>query len=142
MGEGWALYSERLADEMGLYDTDVDRIGMLSNESLRAARLVVDSGIHALGWDRQRAIDYLLAHTAASPGYAAREIDRYIAWPGQATSYMTGCLEIQRLRKLAEEKLGARFDIRTFHDRVLEDGAVMLPMLDTKIEAWIAAGGG
>jgi uncharacterized protein (DUF885 family) len=141
-GEGWALYAERLADEMGLYSSDLDRLGMLSNESLRAARLVVDPGLHALGWDRQRAIDYLLATTALSPGGAAAQVDRYIATPGQATAYLLGSLEIQRLRRLAEEKLGARFDIRNFHDRVLEDGAVTLPMLAAKIEAWIAAGGG
>ncbi len=141
MGEGWALYTERLADEMKLYGGDLDRLGMLSNESLRAARLVVDSGIHALGWNRQRAIDYLLAHTALSAGGAAAQIDRYIATPGQATAYMTGSLEIQRLRKFAEQRLGERFDIRRFHDRVLEDGTVTLQMLAAKIEAWVAAGG-
>ena len=142
MGEGWALYTERLADEMKLYSSDVDRLGMLSNEALRAARLVVDSGIHALSWDRQKAIDYLLAHTALAPGGAAAQIDRYIATPGQATAYMTGNLEIRRLREKAEKELGAKFDLKKFHDRVLEDGAVMLPMLSAKIEAWIAAGGG
>jgi uncharacterized protein (DUF885 family) len=141
-GEGWALYCERLADEMQLYSSDLDRLGMLSNESLRAARLVVDSGLHALGWDRQRAIDYLLAHTAYSAGGATAQIDRYIAAPGQATAYMTGNLEIRRLRELAERRLGERFDIRKFHDRVLEDGTVTLGMLAEKIEAWIAAGGG
>jgi uncharacterized protein (DUF885 family) len=141
-GEGWALYTERLADEMGLYSSDLDRLGMLSNESLRAARLVVDSGLHALGWDRQRAIDYLLAHTALSADGAAAQIDRYIAAPGQATAYMTGNLEIRRLRELAEGRLGEQFDIRKFHDRVLEDGTVTLGMLAGKIEAWIAAGGG
>jgi uncharacterized protein (DUF885 family) len=98
-GEGWALYSERLADEMGLYSGDIDRLGMLSNESLRAARLVVDSGIHALGWSRQQAIDYLLAHTASSAGGAASQIDRYIAVPGQSTAYMTG----KELRVVSDE---------------------------------------
>ncbi len=141
-GEGWALYTERLADEIGLYSGDLDRLGMLSNESLRTARLVVDSGLHALGWDRQRAIDYLLAHTALSAGGAASQIDRYIAVPGQATAYMTGSLEIRRLRELAEKRLGDRFDIRKFHDRILEDGTVSLQMLAAKIEAWVAAGGG
>jgi len=141
MGEGWALYTEGLADEMGLYSGDIDRIGMLSNESLRAARLVVDSGMHALGWTRQQAIDYLLAHTATSESGAASEIDRYIAVPGQATAYMTGSLEIRRLRELAEKRLGDRFDIRAFHDRVLEDGTVTLGMLAEKIEGWVEAGG-
>ena len=111
------------------------------NPQCRAARLVVDSGIHALGWSRQQAIDYLLAHTATSVGGAASQVDRYIAVPGQSTAYMTGNLEIRRLRELAERRLGARFDLRRFHDRVLEDGAVSLGMLRRKIETWIAAGG-
>ncbi|MFQ5747671.1 MAG: DUF885 family protein [Gemmatimonadota bacterium] len=136
-GEGWALYSERLSDEMGLYSDDLARVGLLSNEALRAARLVVDAGMHALGWDRQRAIDYVLAHTAESPARAAAEIDRYIAVPGQATSYMTGNLEIRRLRELAESRLGDRFDVKAFHDRVLEDGTISLGMLREKMEAWV-----
>jgi uncharacterized protein (DUF885 family) len=139
MGEGWALYSERLADELGLYSGDIDRIGMLSNDALRAARLVVDPGIHVLGWSRQRALDYMLAHTAESESSAAWEIDRYIALPGQSTAYMTGALEIRRLREMARERLGDRFDVRAFHDRVLEDGTINLAMLRRKIEGWIAA---
>ncbi len=136
-GEGWALYCERLADEMGLYTSDVDRMGLLSNEALRAARLVVDAGMHALGWSRQQAIDYMLQNTAESKASVESEVDRYIAVPGQATSYMLGNLEIRRLREEAEKALGSRFDIRAFHDRVLEDGAVPLVMLRQKIERWI-----
>jgi uncharacterized protein (DUF885 family) len=129
--EGWALYTERLADEMGLYSSDVDRMGMLSNEALRAARLVVDAGMHALGWSRQQAVDYILANTAESESRANAEVDRYIAVPGQATSYMLGSLHIRRLREQAEARPG--FDIRAFHDAVLEDGAVTLEMLTRKL---------
>jgi uncharacterized protein (DUF885 family) len=136
-GEGWALYTERLSDEMGLFSSDVDRLGLLSNEALRAARLVVDSGMHALGWTRQRAIDYLLAHTTETPSHAASEIDRYIAVPGQATAYMIGNLEIRRLRAEAERTLGAKFDLRAFHDLLLEDGALPLSAVRTKVEGWI-----
>ena len=136
-GEGWALYTERLSDEMGLFTSDVDRLGLLSNEALRAARLVVDSGMHMLGWPRQKAIDYVLAHTTETPGHAAAEIDRYIAVPGQATAYMIGNLEIRRLRTEGEQALGAKFDLRAFHDLVLEDGALPLSALRTKVERWI-----
>jgi uncharacterized protein (DUF885 family) len=139
LGEGWALYSERLADEAGLYTADVDRLGMLSNEAFRAARLVVDPGMHALGWTREQAEDYMLANTAESRGGIESEISRYIAVPGQATSYLTGSLVIQDLRGRAEEALGDRFDIRQFHDMVIEDGTVTLSMLETKIGAWIEA---
>jgi uncharacterized protein (DUF885 family) len=137
--EGWGLYSERLADEMGLFTSDLDRMGLLSNEALRAARMVVDPGMHVLGWTREQAIDYMLKHTAESRIAVENEVDRYIVWPGQATAYMTGNLEIRRLREMAERELGPRFDIRAFHDRVLEDGTVTLPMLRQKIERWIAA---
>ncbi|HMB61305.1 MAG TPA: DUF885 domain-containing protein [Xanthomonadales bacterium] len=137
-GEGWALYTERLADEMGLYSSDLDRLGMLSNEAWRAARMVVDSGMHGLGWSRQQALDYLNAHTANLPDLNAAEIDRYIAVPGQATSYMLGNLEIRRLRELAEAELGEQFDIRAFHDLVLEDGAIPLDQLGAKVQRWIA----
>lgn len=140
-GEGWALYTERLSDEMGLYSSDLDRLGMLANEAWRAARLVVDSGMHGLGWSRQQALDYLNAHTSNVASLNAAEIDRYIAVPGQATSYLLGALEIRRLRELAEAELGEDFDIRVFHDRVLEDGAIPLTQLEAKIQQWIAAGG-
>jgi uncharacterized protein (DUF885 family) len=137
-GEGWALYTERLSDEMGLFSSDVDRLGLLSNEALRAARLVVDSGMHALGWSRQQAIDYLLSHTTETVARGTAEIDRYIAVPGQATSYMIGNLEIRELRGEAEAAFGEAFDIRAFHDLVLEDGAMPLWALREKVEAWIA----
>jgi len=138
-GEGWALYSERLADELGLYAGPLDRIGMLSDQAARAARLVVDSGMHTMGWTRKQAVDYMLANTAWAPSDIESEIDRYIAWPGQANAYMLGMLEIRRLRDLAEASLGERFDLRAFHDRVLENGNLTLPMLEDSIEAWIAA---
>jgi uncharacterized protein (DUF885 family) len=137
--EGWALYAEELADEMKLFSSDVDRLGMLSSQSFRAARLVVDSGMHVFGWQRQQAIDYMLAHTTETPDDVAAEVDRYIIWPGQATAYMLGMLEIQRLRAEAQQKLGPKFDIKAFHDRVLEDGGVPLGYLNQKIRGWIAA---
>ena len=136
-GEGWALYTEKLADEMGLYSSDLSQIGRLSSEAWRAARLVVDPGVHALGWTRQEAIDYMLENTSLSEGEVIYEVNRYIAVPAQAVSYMIGSLEIQRLRRLAEERLGDRFDIRAFHDAVIEDGTVTLEMLRHKIERWI-----
>jgi len=136
--EGWALYSERLADEMGLYSTDLDRLGDLGEQALRAARLVVDSGLHVLGWSRQQAIDYMTAHLVYPPAYIVSEVDRYIADPGQATAYMIGRLEIERLRQQAAAKLGQRFDLREFHDRVLENGSVPLGFLRTRIERWLA----
>jgi uncharacterized protein (DUF885 family) len=137
-GEGWALYAERVADELGLYASDASRMGMLSNAAWRACRLIVDTGLHAFGWDRERAIALLLEHTAMSPAQAAQEVDRYISWPGQATAYMTGYLEIARLRTEAEKALGTRFDLRELHDRILENGSIPLPVLRARIEAWIA----
>lgn len=137
--EGWGLYAERLADEMGLFSSDLDRMGLLNNEALRAARMVVDPGLHVLGWTREQAIDYMLRNTAETRQAVENEVDRYIGWPGQATAYMLGNLEIRRLRQMAESELGSRFDIRAFHDRVLEDGTVTLPMLRDKIERWVAA---
>jgi len=138
--EGWALYAERLADEMGLYSGDLDRLGMLSFDAWRSARLVVDTGIHALGWDRDRAIAYMLANTISSRPDIENEVDRYIVWPGQALSYKLGQLEVFRLRRLAEERLGARFDLREFHRRLLENGAVPLPVLRDGIQAWVGEG--
>lgn len=137
MAEGWGLYAERLADEAGLYSSELARLGMLSNEAFRAARLVVDPGIHVMGWTRDEAIDYMLENTAEGFASVSSEVDRYAAVPGQATSYLIGSLEIQRLRAHAEEQLGDDFDIRAFHDRVLADGGVTLPMLGASIEAWI-----
>jgi len=137
--EGWALYAEQLAHEMGLYSSDLDELGRLSEDALRAARLVVDPGLHVLGWSRQQAIDYMLAHTAQSEAQATSEVDRYIITPGQATAYMIGRLEIERLRQLAATQLGSRFDVREFHQRILEDGTVPLPLLGEKIDRWIAS---
>jgi uncharacterized protein (DUF885 family) len=137
-GEGWALYTERLAEEMGLYTSDVSRVGWLASEAHRSARLVVDSGIHVLGWTRQESIDYLSQHTTLTPNQSVAEIDRYIATPGQASSYMVGALEIMTLRSEAEQVLGGDFDIRAFHDLVLEDGTIPLMMLREKVESWIA----
>ncbi len=137
--EGWALYAERLADELGLYTGDADRFGMLSNFAWRAVRLVVDTGLHALGWERERAVALLLAHTALAREQAEAEIDRYIAMPGQATSYMVGYDEIRRLRAEAEAALGPGFDLRAFHDRVLEAGGVRLPLLRERVGAWLDA---
>jgi uncharacterized protein (DUF885 family) len=138
MAEGWALYTEKLADEMGIYSGEVDRLGMLSNEAYRAARLVIDPGLHVMGWSREEAIQYMLEHTASGPVGSASEIDRYIAVPGQATSYLLGSMEIQRLRRKAEEQLGTDFEIKVFHDKVIENGSVSLPMLRESINAWIA----
>jgi uncharacterized protein (DUF885 family) len=140
-GEGWALYAEQVANELGLYSSDLDQLGRLSSDALRAARLVVDPGIHALGWSRQQAIDYMLAHTAESKAFIESEVDRYIILPGQATAYMIGRLEIERLRHEAEQRMGPRFDIRAFHDHVLEDGSVPLAFLRQKIERWAATAG-
>jgi len=138
--EGWALYAEHVADELGLYSSDADRFGMLGSSAHRAVRLIVDTGIHALGWDRQKAIDTMIAHTPFSRDFAAAEIDRYIAAPGQACSYMMGYLEILALRGEAEKAFGSRFDVKAFHDRILENGVVPLPLLRKNVEAWIKAG--
>jgi uncharacterized protein (DUF885 family) len=136
--EGWALYAERVADELGLYSSDLDRLGDLNEQALRAARLVVDSGLHVRGWSRQRAIAYMTSHLVYSDTYIASEVDRYIADPGQATAYMIGRLEIERLREEASSKRGARFDLREFHDHVLENGNVPLSVLRTQVERWLA----
>jgi uncharacterized protein (DUF885 family) len=137
--EGWALYAERVADEMKLFSSDLDRLGMLSSQALRASRLVVDSGLHTLGWTRQQAIDYMMTHTAETPHDIEAEVDRYIIYPGQATSYMIGKLEISEARREAEASMGNRFDIKAFHDRVLEDGGVPISYLREKIKAWAGA---
>jgi len=133
--EGWGLYSERLANEMGLYSGDLDRIGMLSYDAWRASRLVVDTGMHALAWSRGEAIEFMTAHTALAPNNIANEVDRYIGWPGQALAYKIGQLEIRRLRAEAEAALGASFDIRRFHDAVLSHGALPLSVLRHSVAA-------
>lgn len=127
--EGWGLYTERLADEMGLYGSELDRIGMLAADSMRACRLVVDTGMHALGWSRRRAVDYILDHSPLTRRLAEGEVDRYIGMPGQALSYMTGRLEIDRLRAESERRAGDAFDIKDFHHRILRHGLVPLPIL-------------
>jgi uncharacterized protein (DUF885 family) len=134
--EGWGLYSERLADEMGLYSSDMDRIGILSYDSWRACRLVVDTGMHALGWTRERAIDFMMENSALAKNNIVNEVDRYITWPGQALAYKTGQLEIIGLRKDAEKRLGSKFDIRTFHDALLDNGAVPLQVLRQVIRSY------
>lgn len=138
-GEGWGLYSERLAEEMGIYHTPYQRFGRLTYEMWRACRLVVDTGMHSMGWSRQRALDYLASNTALSTHEVRTEIDRYIGWPGQALAYKVGELKIVELRQRAETALGDRFDIRAFHDVVLGNGGVTLPVLEQQVAEYIAA---
>ena len=139
--EGWGLYSERLADEMGLYSAGVDRIGMLSYDAWRACRLVVDTGMHAKGWSRQQAIDYMIENSILAENNIVNEVDRYLTWPAQALAYKIGQIEILRLRDEAMKKLGARFDIKAFPDAVLGNGAVSLPVLRQQIHAYIQSAG-
>lgn len=134
--EGWGLYTERLSDEMGLYSSDLDRIGVLSFDGWRAARLVVDTGMHALGWTRDQAIEFMIEHTAIAPNNVGNEIDRYITWPGQALAYKIGQLELLRLRALARDRLGTAFDIRRFHDAVLTESSLPLSVLASVVERW------
>jgi len=134
--EGWGLYAERLADEVSLYSSDIARLGMLSFAALRACRLVVDTGMHHLGWSRQQAIDFMYSRTATTRANVRNEVDRYIAWPGQALAYVTGKREIVRLRERASRALGPRFDLRQFHHAVLRNGAIPLTLLDDEIGRW------
>jgi uncharacterized protein (DUF885 family) len=136
-GEGWGLYSERLADEMGIYSTPLDRMGMLEADSMRACRLVVDTGMHALGWSRRKAIDYMTENSPMRVSQIVPEIDRYAVTPGQALAYMIGRLEIQRMRREAEASLGDAFDIKGFHDAVLGSGLMPLPVLDRVVRNWV-----
>jgi uncharacterized protein (DUF885 family) len=137
--EGWALYSERLADELGLYPTPTDRLGMLSFDAWRASRLVVDTGVHHMGWTRTQAEDWMRENTPLADNNIVNEVDRYVSWPGQAVAYKTGQMEILALRAQAEAALGDRFDRSGFHDAVLGSGAVSLPILRRNVEAWISA---
>ncbi len=137
--EGWALYAETLGYAMGFYKDPMQHWGTLDDEMLRAMRLVVDTGIHAKNWNREQAIDYMLTNSGMGKSDATAEVERYIAWPAQALSYKIGALTIQRLRKKAESELGAKFDIRAFHEQVLGSGALPLSILEAKIDRWIAA---
>jgi len=136
-GEGWGLYSEFLAEEMGLYTTPYEKFGKLTYEMWRACRLVVDTGIHAKGWTRDQAIDYMKSNTALSLHEVNTEIDRYIAWPGQALSYKVGELKIRSLREKAKKALKTKFDIREFHEIVLLNGTVTLSILEDNINRYI-----
>jgi uncharacterized protein (DUF885 family) len=137
--EGWGLYSERLGIEMGLYDTPAKNMGRLSYEMWRACRLVVDTGIHSKGWSKQKAVDYMLDNTALTKANIEAEVNRYISWPGQALAYKLGELKIRELRSFAEQELGADFDLKAFHDTVLEQGSVPLDVLDAHVRNWVAA---
>lgn len=136
-GEGWGLYSEYLADEMNIYTTPYEKFGQLTYEMWRACRLVVDTGVHAKGWTRQQMIDYMSANTALSIHEVTTETDRYISWPGQALSYKIGELKIRELRKKAKAELGSKFDIREFHEIILEQGTVTLSILENRINSYI-----
>jgi len=137
--EGWGLYSESLGPELGLYKDPYSKFGQLTYEMWRAIRLVIDTGIHSLGWTRQQAIDYFKANSAKTEQDIVQEVDRYIVMPAQALAYKSGELEIKALRKYAEQELGPRFDIRAFHDQVLSQGALPLDVLDTRVRAWVVA---
>jgi uncharacterized protein (DUF885 family) len=133
--EGWGLYTERLSDEMGLYTAAVDRMGMYSADSMRACRLVVDTGLHALGWSREQAVAYMVDNSPLAEGVVRPEVDRYVVSPGQATSYMVGRLEIQRMRAEAEQRRGSAFAVKEFHSAVLDSGSLPLGVLDEVVRA-------
>jgi uncharacterized protein (DUF885 family) len=135
--EGWGLYTEVLADEMDLYSSDLMRLGMLSAKAWRAARLVVDTGMHALGWSRSKAVAFMAENTPVAGHDIGVEIDRYLVYPGQALSYMVGRLRIQRARANAQEALGSAFDLRGFHDTVLGSGSLPLDVLDAVVQDWV-----
>jgi uncharacterized protein (DUF885 family) len=135
--EGWALYAERLGEDLGLYRDPYSKFGRLNGEIHRACRLVVDTGMHALGWTRDRAIEYMKANTSLSDTFIVAEVDRYIVWPGQALGYKLGELKIKELRAKASKALGAKFNLRRFHNAVLDDGPLPLDLLEARIDAWI-----
>ena len=136
-GEGWGLYCEFLANSMGIYTTPYEHFGKLTYEMWRACRLVVDTGIHAFGWSREQAVDFMTKNTALSLHEINTEVDRYISWPGQALAYKIGEIKIRELRKKAEVQLGGLFDIREFHEVILEKGTVTLPILEKRIVNYI-----
>ncbi len=140
--EGWALYSERLSDELGLYPSDLDRLGMLSYDAWRSARLVVDTGLHHLGWTRAEAEAWMVANTPLAENNIRNEVDRYIGWPGQATGYKLGQIELLKLREESQSALGEAFSLADFHSVVLEAGPVPLEVLADRVHRWVAAGGG
>jgi uncharacterized protein (DUF885 family) len=137
--EGWAMYSESLGKELGLYTDPYQYLGMLSNDIHRAIRLVLDAGIHAKGWTREQAIQYSLGHEPESESNIIAEVERYMALPGQALSYKIGQLKFFELRKRAEAKLGDKFDIKEFHNKVLESGCIPLKLFEDRINAWISS---
>jgi len=137
--EGWALYSETLGYEMGFFDDPWNRYGTLQDEQLRAMRLVVDTGLHAKGWTREQAIDFMLENSGMTRTEVVAEVERYIAIPSQALAYKVGAIKIQELRKRAEDQLGEDFDIREFHAEVLDTGSLPMPVLENKIDRWIAS---
>jgi uncharacterized protein (DUF885 family) len=139
--EGWGLYAEQLAEEMGLYSNTESLLGELATSLMRAARLVVDTGLHALGWSRRRALEFMIAHVPMPEPFLANEIDRYIGMPGQALSYLIGKRELVRLRDEATRRLGSRFTLPGFHATVLDSGSLPMPVLEEKIQSWVDAGG-
>jgi prolyl oligopeptidase len=140
--EGWALYTEKLGYEIGGYSDPYSRLGQLTFENWRACRLVVDTGMHAKGWTRQQAIDFILKNTPMSRLDIEAEVDRYISWPGQALAYKVGELRILALRKEAEKALGAKFDVKAFHDRLLAEGAMPIDLLEQRMRQWIKSQAG
>jgi uncharacterized protein (DUF885 family) len=136
--EGWALYAESLGEDLGMYKDPYSKFGQLSYEMWRAVRLVVDTGMHSKGWTRQQAIDFFRANTGKTDQDITVEVDRYIVWPGQALAYKLGQLKIRELRTHAEKTLGNGFEIRSFHDAVLEEGAMPLDILEAHMNAWLA----
>ena len=137
--EGWGLYSEQLGESMGLYDDPYDKFGQLTYDMWRAIRLVVDTGMHYKGWSRQEAVDLFLENTAKSPQDISNEVDRYIAWPGQALAYKIGQLKIMELRDKSKEALGDKFDIKDYHDHILSFGSIPMSILEEKVDEFIEA---